>query len=211
MTTFNPTQDIYIPLGFGNQDTFGLTIGYHNGKFETGEDVSIMDFDLSSLAGQTVTAAQLDFYCGVNGTGSHPMYLDKILRTDWVETQATYAIYKTATNWQTNLAAGANDRDNNGGAHWVTGGNMPTAGTAYTIADSAALRTFVQNGITAGTLRVRMSSDITSGGEDYWQFADSEDATSAHRPLLTVTATAAAGLAPKSLIVRQAVNRAAVY
>ena len=62
----------------------------------------ILKFDFSAVvpAGQTITLATLSLYCSTS-RASRTITVYRLLRTDWAETQATYNIYKTGSDWGT--------------------------------------------------------------------------------------------------------------
>lgn len=65
----------------------------------------ILEFDISELpVGATLTSAVLQLYyytySGDNPTGK-TVWAYKLTRTDWVELEATWNIYKTGSNWTT--------------------------------------------------------------------------------------------------------------
>jgi hypothetical protein len=60
-------------------------------------------FDFSAVipAGATVTLARFSIYASYSTLTSRTITVYRLLRTDWVETQATWNIYKTGSNWGT--------------------------------------------------------------------------------------------------------------
>ena len=94
---------------FLNASPAGRTINYgSNAEIELWDKVdnalrSILEFDIPSLpAGATITSASLQLYYraynGANPSGK-TAWAYKLTRTDWVELQATWNIYKAGINW----------------------------------------------------------------------------------------------------------------
>lgn len=63
---------------------------------------SILKFDFSAVvpAGAVITLATLNLYCQ-SVLASRTITVYRLLRTDWVEAQATWNIFKTGSNWGT--------------------------------------------------------------------------------------------------------------
>ena len=64
---------------------------------------ALLKFDFSALvpAGATITVATLKLYNRSTRTAGRTISVYRLLRTDWVETQATWNIYKTGSSWGT--------------------------------------------------------------------------------------------------------------
>ncbi len=58
------------------------------------------DFSASVPAGATITTATLSMYA-YNVSSGMPIVVNRMLRNDWVENQATWNIYKTSSSWGT--------------------------------------------------------------------------------------------------------------
>jgi hypothetical protein len=73
----------------------------------------IFEFDISALpAGQNLTSATFGLYYysyGTNNPSGKSISVFKLTRTDWVEAECTWNIYKTGSNWST--AGGDYDSD----------------------------------------------------------------------------------------------------
>lgn len=66
-----------------------------------GLNFCLMDFDLSTIpSGATIISAVLGLYIWNTG-GAFTVKASRLLRTDWVEAQSTWNIYKTGSNWGT--------------------------------------------------------------------------------------------------------------
>lgn len=73
---------------------------------------NILKFNFSAVvpAGATITLATLSLFCTISALSSRTITVYRLLRTDWVENQATWNSYKTGSSWG---AAGAlNTTDN---------------------------------------------------------------------------------------------------
>jgi hypothetical protein len=86
----------------------------------------LLKFDFSSIvpAGATISSATLRLYATTGATG-RTITVYRELRTDWVEAQATWNIYKTDNNWGT---AGALNSDSD-----YTATDAATAATVATL------------------------------------------------------------------------------
>lgn len=107
---------------------------------------SLITFDLASalsgsalVAGDLVTGAQLDIdVLTIVGASSEPATMHRVTRADWVESQMTWNIYKTANNWTT--AGGDIDATTPTPKAFT----MPAATGAYTL---SGIGTFVQDAL----------------------------------------------------------------
>jgi hypothetical protein len=83
-------------LNWGTNDTLYATSTTNERKR------SLLKFDFSAVvpAGATITLATLSLYC-TTSRASHTITVYRLLRTDWVEAQATWNIYKTGSSWGT--------------------------------------------------------------------------------------------------------------
>jgi hypothetical protein len=124
---------------------------------------SILKFDLSASvpAGATITLTTLILYCGVT-LASRTITVYRLLRTDWVEAQATWNIYKTGNNWTT---AGA-----------LSDGNDFTSTDAATAASVAA----GQNLSVTVTAQVQTALDSVAGVAHFLLADEGASATGGH-------------------------------
>lgn len=69
---------------------------------------TLVSFDFSAVvpAGATITLATLSLYCSTS-LSNRVITVYRLLRTDWVEAQTTWNIYKTGSNWGTAGALGS--------------------------------------------------------------------------------------------------------
>jgi hypothetical protein len=76
-------------------------------------EATVIEFDASALVGATIGSAVLSLYHYDDflGNGSQVVACAEMLRTDWVEAEATWNVYKTGSNWGTAGCMGAADRE----------------------------------------------------------------------------------------------------
>lgn len=131
-------QDTYIDVdnpgnNYGDETTFRVKTS------AASERRGVVHFDLSGLAGQTVSSATLSFT--VNNTSANSRVEVYPLTRAFNETQATWNIAATATNWTT--PGGDYDSAN------LIGSFVPNPNGVVSIT-GAALNTLVQNWIDSG-------------------------------------------------------------
>jgi hypothetical protein len=132
---------------------------------ESNASAYLLKFDLSELTGKTINYAYLKVYETQAGY-QHLMYVYPILRTDWVENQATWNIYKTGNNWATAGALGL-------GTDYTTTNISSTGATngGYMTWDVTAI---VQNMINSGTNTIAIRGLIGSNvAYDYFYTKES--------------------------------------
>ena len=155
---------------------------------------TIMAFDLSTIpAGATVTACTLTVNV-TQRTSPTAGHVRRLCGEHWLdgdgqsEAQATWTVWKSATNWG---VAGAGSTASCG-----AGGDYTTTDeVAYTPPAGTGLFTFT--GVTAlcqdavslrsGRLRLRISQDAESTQSNLIKFDSSDATTASKRPKLTVT------------------------
>jgi|SRR5580765_213197 len=151
--------------------------------------VILISFDLSSLSPtNTVTNASLQLTCNAAGTVSGTMYLMRLLRPDWVVTQATWNNYKTGSAWNTAGARG-NGTDING--DWTDG--VPGAVGVFSVSATDVIgtkKTFA--GITQSTIQAALGGTLhfaihqALNANANAGFYDTTAASTSNRALLTV-------------------------
>lgn len=98
-----PTKDTSLSQS-ANTTVYGLaTAMYIKGNGTSSARARLLiAFDVSSLIpeGATISAATLFLYCSTAVAGQ-TFNAYRLLRTDWVEAEATWNIYKTGANWGT--------------------------------------------------------------------------------------------------------------
>lgn len=193
-------QNIYQPDATAGKDTyitsaaattnFGTTTPAIMGQFLGSTYRILIEFDLqvggTIPAGSTITAAQLDLNIEsvIAGGGSAASHVYRLLRADWVETEATWNIYKTANNWTT-AGAGSDGND------YTT-----TDGVAFNLRTSAGtlsitgLATLVQDALDnrSSKLILLLRKDVTSDSITNSP-SSSDSGTAGNRPKLTVDYT----------------------
>lgn len=116
-------QNVYQPDATAGKDTY-LHSSSATTNFGTADPLNlgqvfgltfrmIIEFDISDItAGSTITATSLalDVQSAANGGGAAASHAYRLLRSDWVETEATWNIYKTSNNWTT-AGAGSDGND----------------------------------------------------------------------------------------------------
>lgn len=151
-----------------------------DGDDGSGVDKSILlKWDTSAIPTSAVaTSASLTFKVVDTTASAYQLYQ---IKQSWVETQATWNIFATGSNWQTAGAFGANDR---GTAVLGTAGPA-TSGTLYTITLNTAGLAVVQSWINnpASNFGLIIGSATNTDGLD---FSSSEVSATADRPKLTV-------------------------
>ena len=175
---YTGTTDTYItspPTDTVNHDADGAL----NLKWYAAENRSntLVRFDVSSIpSGAIVVSATLTLVPSTLIFGAPFNVSSYPLKRNWIENQATWNIYSTGNNWETVGGLGANDIGSKEGTTAV-----PATGNAV-----FSIPVMVQGWID-GSLTNYGVSLITDGiAEKYWLGRDSEYATSASRPLLTV-------------------------
>jgi len=127
---------------------------------------AIMAFDLASapvvgsplVGGEIITDAYLEGECtSIFGAGGHSAFVARITRDDWVETEGTWNVYKTGSNWTT--PGGDYDTVTPPSVSFTT----PTALGAYSI---PGLLGFVTDAIAARSSRVHLIARLTSEVDD---------------------------------------------
>ncbi len=124
MRTLNPSADTYLSQG-GADTNYGTSADLKVGKYTNWNCTSVLTFNLASIPMPfTVIGARLSLYT-TYADGAGTLAIARLLRTDWVEAQATWNIYKTGSNWGT---AGAL----NASTDYTATDQVSTAGLAAT-------------------------------------------------------------------------------
>ncbi len=88
-----PTYNYYGDLAAGKQASGKGSFHFH----------ALVRFDLNRFipADATITAAvwHVYYYTSVGGPDPHTYHVRRCVRTDWVEDEATWNVYKTGSNW----------------------------------------------------------------------------------------------------------------
>lgn len=170
----------YQSANYGTDGSVRCTKWYSN------EDVrsSLLWFDLSSLpSGCTVNSIELGLYCHTTPGVAASVYARRLL-VPWVESEATWLIRSTGTNWSTSGALGDGvDRDP------AVVGNIPS-GLGWAIANDSGLADWVQGVVDGGYSNYGLileiaSSDLNGYENDYY----SSEGTDGLRPYLSIDYT----------------------
>lgn len=146
---------------------------------------TLIEFDISDIAaGSTISAAKITFTIntGVNTVAGH---VYRLLRSDWVEAEATWNIYKSGNNWTT-AGAGSTVSD-----HTTTDGVAFSNGANSGTFDITGLATLAQDALDnrSGKLILLIKDDVEND-TTYKEVRSSDFGTASARPLLTVDYTA---------------------
>jgi hypothetical protein len=94
---FNPTKDTRVHSDQATTN-FGSAANLDFGRLSGRISRSFLHFDLGLISGGTVTSATLSLY-GFSTGSAQAASVNRMTQTGWVELQATYNVYATATNW----------------------------------------------------------------------------------------------------------------
>lgn len=188
-TTYQPsTKDNYmgsyssiINSNFGSQESLRIANVYNNANRIT------LEFDISDIpANATFTQGDLLLYYyiyEVSNPSGKTTWAYKLTRTDWVESQATWVIYKTGSNWTT------------AGGDFVTsspsGGsvNMPASYGWVTWGIQAIVENAYSNFNDVEVLVKFETESIFSGYSYVYFYSNNYTTDTSKRPKLTVTYT----------------------
>lgn len=181
-------REVSATTNYGSSSNFEVT------KWDVSDHThALLKFDLSSVSGPvTVSSVTVGIYLNSDGGGTHAVDLRRLLR-NWVEAQATWNIYATASNWTT---AGALS-DGNDRVGTVSGQIASIASTTqyYTVVQSSGgLVDDVQGWIngTFSNYGWHLSRNGT-GNDNTSKTFTSDDGTNGQRPYLTVVYTPGGG------------------
>lgn len=170
---------------------YGTTTSVRIGAQTSYHYRDLFKFDFSAVvpAGATITLARLSLYC-LTTVASRTITVYRLLRTDWVENQATWNIYKMGSNWGT---AGA--------LNTTTDITTTDAATAASVAAAQWLNETVTAQVQTALDSVSgvahfLVADVGATVAGYNGFYSRKATTTANRPKLYIEYTeAAAGLA----------------
>jgi len=99
--SLNPTKDTRISqtsvdTNYGTEDYIEIYAAASNKR------KCLLSFDMSAsiASGSTINSAELRLQCTA-GTSGRTVKCYRLLRTDWVEGEATWNVYKTGSSWGT--------------------------------------------------------------------------------------------------------------
>lgn len=180
---------------YGSDTTFELT------KYGAGDHThALVKFDLSSVSGPvTVTSVTVGIYLISDGGGTHTIDLRRALR-NWVEAQATWTEYATASSWTTAGALGAGTDRVDTASGQITG--VASTTQYYTVVQaSGGLVDDVQGWINGTFPNYGWHLERNGAGNDStFKVFVSDDGTNGQRPYLTVVYTAGGGGVSRSLL-----------
>ncbi len=153
----------------------------NNLGFYGAKAAAFLAFDVSSLAGKTITSAilHLSFFASSAEGKTHWVY--KLLYNDWVESELTYQVYKAGSNWAVGGLFSAADfvTTNPSGASAV----IPPLGVGYVEWDiTAILQDAVANGINVNIVIVGQTGEFGT-----IRYDSREAILSGDRPRLTIS------------------------
>lgn len=174
--------DNWIRSGYGNKGTdTTLTIGNGNdaNNYTTR---TLIKFDLSTLPDNAIiSSATLSLFCnGDFSSNARTFKVYRVLRA-WVESQSTWLIWKTGSNWGTAGAFGADDCEQT-----AIGSRDFTATETINAAKDFVLTPTTKSGLDLGNGWL-IKADTEE--DDAYQFASSDSAVEAQRPKLTIVYT----------------------
>lgn len=179
LTVQPSSKDTYIDsshstTNYGGNDRFFVGVGY----------VGIIEFSLSGLpSGSVVTSATMSLYWAQNAgiTGGEVVDCYRVLRTDWVESEATWNIFKTGNNWTT---AGCNSNGNDYTTTHASSFTLPAPAVGINHFQDCDVKDMVIDSVSAGNdaiFKVRMADAGVIA-----VFLSKEHVTSANRPKLVI-------------------------
>lgn len=199
-STFTCQEGVSGPANCGNLDNlmyngtpdtpYGSHVNYGSGTiaFTTLAYRTLVEFDLTSITGATISACVLTVDVEVGAVTSTAGTTNRIRRADWDEATATWNSYKTSSTWTTAGAAStASDIDT---ANQV-GFSAPTATGSFAFPDMTSLCQDALD-VQSNRLRFRIAQNVDANSpatDTYFLSTSSDGATAANRPLLTVTYT----------------------
>jgi hypothetical protein len=98
-TFFDPS---HATTNYGTDTTLHTRPKWTTGFDERRRIAIKFDFSAAVPAGATISLATLSLYDGTPSSDSRrTITVSRLLRTDWVDTEALWAVYKTGSNWGT--------------------------------------------------------------------------------------------------------------
>ncbi len=186
--TYAPTADTYIFSGAPDTayDTAGLDVGKSYNKISCPHKSRILiNFDVSSLPGETVSVATLNLYCYFDTASvTDTMYAYRCKRA-WTE-GGTWNKYGGTNSWQEAGGKGADDIA--AGLGYATRASATTDTWATVTSGLAALvQDAIDNRSGILSLLIYAVGDGSPNENNKNTFRDSEYATAGLRPYLDVT------------------------
>lgn len=185
----NPTTN------YGSESDFRTSAPFYSGNTQRALCEFSISWGVDIPAGATLTAATLYLYYFDYGAGDDPqtrtIYADRLIRLDWVELEATWNIYKAASNWTTaGCGSDGNDYEDDNRASDVVPGSW-----GWMDWDVLAQVQWAQTNNTNIGFCLRDSDEpggLTHGYAVRWYSLD-EAVETTKRPKITITYTLAGG------------------
>ena len=142
---------------------------------------SLLEFDLSGLPHDaSIFSATLSIWVDVDQSDNARIMHAYPINSEWFESQATWNVRKTSTNWQTAGASGADDALSTDMGSVSLANNL-TAGTRVDIVlDADAVQAMLHQNYFGFKLQMETETN------DRYLFKSSDNATSGERPMLTI-------------------------
>jgi len=168
---------------FGGDGAF--RVGEHNASTNVGR--GLIKFDLSSIpATAVVSSATLSLWqTSESANNSRALRVYRVKRA-WVEGEATWNIYATASNWQTAGGFGADDTEQTDIGSLVLSGTEANGQKDWSL-DVDAIEEMIDG--TWANNGFMLKADVEA--DDRHTFRSSDDATAAERPQLVIEYTVA--------------------
>ncbi len=154
---------------------------------------TLIKFDVSAIGAGTVTNAEIGFYLTNGNNDFRGIDLYQLL-VDFIDTEATFQIRKSGTNWNTSNARGSGtDRASTAVA---TATRLGTSGVWMTFTGTA-LNALIEDYLDGTTTNNGFTMEINGYADDLFTFQDyaSSEGTDGQRPYLKFDHTPAAGSA----------------
>jgi hypothetical protein len=193
-TSIAPSADTFLHQSNATTNySTETSIGWRDKFPSSGSAIyTLMEFDISSLAGKNVLAADLVLITRLDGgwgsanagnfTGR--IQAARLLRAA-VLSQATWNVYSTGNNWAGAGASDATDRSTSPAAvaFWTYGSNY-VDDTIVQLDLAPLIRQLLLESVT--TMQIVLSTDVVTGSGNVVAFHSLESATTAKRPVLNV-------------------------
>ena len=153
----------------------------------------LMEFSIATLPAKAIisnASLSLLYYAALTGTPEgRTYYCDRLVRRDFVESQATWNVYYTGASWS---SAGCNTLDTDYTNEYRASAVLPAAGNwiAWDVTNQVKV---AQGASVTADFCIR-DSDETGGTRHLPSFRSAEYATSGERPKLVITYSLPGGI-----------------
>ena len=157
---------------------------------------SIIEFDISAIpAGSTILATSLlRLYVTVAGFASVAAHIYRLRRSDWVELEATWNIYKTANNWgNAGAASSTTDIDTSISVAYTTPAATGDSDIGASGTPGTEMAAFLQDALNNRSGKVIMLLRTDAETNDGYNIKSSDASTAADRPELIIDYTTPTG------------------